>query len=231
MNKIFKIIALSVIGLTNVHATSVFQVGDYEINARMAINVTSGADTFGIGRVNTISLIGGTTFWSAGDNGDFLNFNFSGYDTLSTDPVTGDFAAENGNVSFWMNDSDLYNTSISFADTVDLQDNGILFLVGLGSGITEGTTVPTSYRANGFLDVIGGAAFGALNTDGLINLDGGIADMSFNLSGSNFDNQFYDYAGSADGTGTASPVPVPPAAMLFMTGLLGLTSLNRVRRI
>ena len=82
------------VAFSTITNANIFQVGQYEINARMAINTTSGSseglnDTFGIGRVNSISIIGGETYWEAGQDGEFLNFNFSQYETISIDPTTG----------------------------------------------------------------------------------------------------------------------------------------------
>ena len=224
-------VAAVTLATSTITPAAIFEVGNYEINARIAINTTSEStlglnDSFGIGYVNSISELGGSTYWAAGQNGEYINFNFSDYVTSSTDPLNGDFVANGGRVDFWLNSSDLYSTAVDYFTSKAIQEAGTLLIGATGSGTTEGTNFNNGYRANGFLDIISGTELLAINTNQSINLVGGDADLSFNITGSHFNNDNYDFVGSSDGIGV-SAVPAPAPLALMGTSLI---SLGLVRR-
>lgn len=189
---------------------------------------TNPLETFGIGRVSTITE-GSNVVWSSGDSGQYLNFLFGGYTPVVT-PVAPifNFQATGGYVNFYINNAaSTFNTLQSFALTSANIMLGDLFLSTIAHGDTVGIGTPTSYSANGFLDVVGGLFAAQLDTNSRPTFTlNDFADLSFGLVGSNNQNPLvnsqYTYITSADAQGASQTVSEPGILLLMGLGLIGM---------
>jgi hypothetical protein len=224
----------------NAQAT-IFNAGNYKITADIVVNTTDTTrdDTYGIGKIVSIQSVDTfQTYWTSGLDGQYINFNFDGYLIDPELSSLNDFVTQGGlgQVNFWLNDSDLFGAVDDWNTTVDNQAAGELLIQAIESGTTTGSDFGTGYRSNGFLDVIGGSGFDILNTNSIDNpspifedlladdSDFG-TDMSFNITGTGFNNALYDYTGTSNSLGVAT-VPVPSAVWLMISSI-GLLSVSR----
>lgn len=212
----------------NANAAFIFGNDTVKFTGDAYIDITSNpAETFGIGRVSTITE-GGNVVWSSGDSNQYLNFLFGGYSPVVT-PVAPvfNFVATGGYVDFYINNAaSTFNTLQSYALTSANIMLGDLFLSTTGHGDTVGIGTPTSYSANGFLDVVGGLFAAQLDTNSRPTFTlGDFADLSFGLVGSNNQNPLvntqYTYITSADAQGATQTVPEPGMLLLLGIGLIG----------
>jgi len=108
-----------------------------------------------------------------------------------------------------------------------------IFLTTVASGKTIGVAAPSTYSANGFLDITGGLFASQLDTNSRPTLLPGVfADLSFSVAGANNQNPLvstdYNYISSADVQGASvTTVPEPETVFLMGTGLLFMGMVGR----
>ena len=195
---------------------------------------SSPTETFGIGRVSTITQ-GSYVVWTSGQDGQYLNFVFGGFAPVVA-PVSPvfNYVATGGFVDFYSTASaTAFDALASFATASASITSGDLFLSTLAVGNTIGIAVPTAYSANGFLNVVGGLFGPQLDTNSRATFNvGEFADLSFGLTGAarqanQLVNSQYTYISSVNALGASVAVPEP--GMLMMLGL-GLLSMGFVTR-
>ena len=197
---------------------------------------SSPTETFGIGRVSTITQ-GSNIIWASGQEGKYLNFVFGGYTPLiAPAPPLSNFAATGGFVDFYYsNSASTFDTLSNFSVASAAITSGELFLSTVAVGSTIGVATPVSYSANGFLDVVGGLFASQLNTNNRATfLSGVFSDLSIGLVGANNTNPLvnsqYSYISSVDAQGASIiPTKIPEPGMLMMLGL-GLLAMGFVTR-
>lgn len=222
-------VAAVILAFSTFTSAAIFHVGDYKVTASTLINTTDAGrtDTYGVGRIDSISTLTGAAYWSAGQNGEYLNFNFSDYVLTGAISPAGVFEASGGRVDFWLNSSDLFTNMLDYTTQKTAQETGELYLQAAASGTTRGVDFGPSYTAVGFLDMVGGSYGASLDTSLLTDFLGDATDMSFNMTATQLqDRTNFDFLGSSDSQGVAT-VPAPAPLFLMGTGLLGLGLVKR----
>lgn len=236
MKKLLKalaLISLIVSASANAASAPIFQAGEFEVTGTVFVDISDETNNRGIGQFDSIRH-NGQVIWESGDDGNYVNFEFSGYAPTSATPLDNGvtaFTAESGSVNFWLNSSAAdFQPNNNYRTAVDAMSAGELFISAIASGPTSGQFSETTYSANGNLDVTGGSIGDSLDTNSVTNLAGILADMTFNVSADNIHgdgiNAEYNYSGSNDLNGlvedVVSEVPVPAAIWLMGSGIAGL---------
>lgn len=239
MKLVTKLLGVLLLALSfNASSAIVFGNDTFKFTGDAYIDITSDpTQTFGIGRVSTITE-GANVIWSSGDDNQWLNFVFGSYNPVIT-PVAPifNFLAENGFVNFFLNNAGtVFDTAASFATVSANIAAGDLFLSTVANGNTVGIGTPTAYSANGFLDVTGGLVGAQLDTNSRPTfIAGEFADLSFGLVGTNNQNPLvnsqYFYITSADAQGASQTTVAEPGTLLLMgLGLIGFGWVSRKRQ-
>ncbi len=208
--------------------------GTFKFTGDSYIDTQLPGETRALGRITTISQ-GTNIIWNSGDLGIFLTFLANGIaPVVSPTPPLFNFVGTGGFVQLFSNTSDVIDTTLSYDLLSPIIAAGGLFLDTSVNGDIIGTATNVSYSANGFLDSLGGEIGPSVDTNARVTFDGGIADLSFGLVGTNNTNPLvsntYQYITSADVQGSVVTVPAPAPLALMGLGLivLGLfTSRNK----
>jgi hypothetical protein len=236
-----KLIAILMALSFNASAAFVFDAGTFKFTGDnyIASNgpVGVGAESFGIGRILNISE-GSNTVWTTGQNGEYLNYVFGGFNTdvfTSMVPGINFFSASGGTVQFFLtNDASVFNVlNNPLATIAAITSSGSLWLDTVAVGNTTGTVGLQNYGGNGFLNVVGGTVGPQLNTNTRPIDFTNFADLTFGLAGARNQNPLvnsaYLYNTSADVQGSAVTIPEPASLMLIGLGLLAFATIGRKR--
>jgi len=230
MKKLY-LVALMILSI-NAQAGIILNSGDFKFTGNTYIDTNLPNETRAIGNITSI-LQGGTTIWTEGTNGQYLNFIVEGVTPVvsPTAPIYN-FVGTGGTVNFYI-DTNPINLALDFvSNKVNILSTGNLYLATVVYDTIIGIATGTSYSANGFLNVVGGSDAAVYDTNNRPTFNQGIfADLSFGLTGSNnlnpFVNSSYQYIVSADAQGAAKQIPTPEPLALIGLGLLSLTLCKR----
>jgi len=242
MKRIFMVVALLLAMLPMVvsntaNAAVIMSAGDFQFIGQAYIdtskNTINGTGTRGVGRITSILDAAGDIAWSYGADNTYLAFVFDGIHS-NKDLVTNDFIAlgsDGGTVKFYESATNNFDSGLNFTDSATTIGTGELWLDAIIAGLIAGHSDDVSYRANGFIDVVGGSQGTRFDTGSRSMGDGNFADLSFSLVGSNNDSTLvhadYEYRTSAFSDGNVSTVPTPSALLLLGSGMVGLIATRR----
>ena len=185
----------------------------------------------GVGEIQQILNSQNEVLWENGNNGKHLWFDFYDLDTIALQPVFGStslFFNVDGRVDFFTHLSEVSLVGDYSVDQAVVR-NGEFFLGGIGDFVEGWTVLSTgdgvfNTGSGQFeLDLLNpGPAGVRVDTQSIPRTDGSFTDFTFNYSSDAINAGGYSYAGSADISMIATPVPVPfSASLMILAGFIG----------